>query len=352
MIKIGYNNSTKHIGSITHYEKPDRVNFCVDRLKKEFDEKYFINNNNPIDTNNLMKIIKTVHSQEYIERMKNFKSKSFVCRKCSEKNIFEEKKTIEEALEINNKCSRCKNELDLDNLYCYASIDTYYTYQTYQIALEAVGVVKNLLDLMISSNIKYTFGLIRPPGHHCNNDPNGFCVFNNVMIGAKYAQQLGFESVLILDVDFHHGDGTQKLIEDNPDPNISFISIHGYGEAVYPGTGGESILEKNILNIPLEMTPHPESRTYITDDYYQELLDSRVYPFINNINPELIIVSLGFDAHQDDPLEGMGISDLTYIYLTQKLKELGKPIMFVLEGGYNIKTISRMIPNMIKILQE
>lgn len=100
------------------------------------------------------------------------------------------------------------------------------------------------------------------------------------------------------------------------------------------------------------MTPHPESRTYITDDYYQELLDSRVYPFINNINPELIIVSLGFDAHQDDPLEGMGISDLTYIYLTQKLKELGKPVMFVLEGGYNIKTISRMIPNMIKILQE
>lgn len=88
-----------------------------------------------------MKIIKTIHSQEYIERMKNFKSKSFVCRKCSEK-IYLKKKTIEEALEINNKCSRCKNELDLDNLYCYASIDTYYTYQTYQIALEAVGVVK------------------------------------------------------------------------------------------------------------------------------------------------------------------------------------------------------------------
>ena len=351
MIKIGYNNSTKHYGSHTHYEKPDRVNFCVDRLKKEFDEKYFMNpNSNSIDINDLMKIIKLVHNQEYINRMKNFKSKSFICRNCSKKNMFREEKTFEEALEKKNICFICDTVLDFDNLFCYASIDTYYTYHTFQIALEAIGVVKNLLDLMISNDMKYTFGLIRPPGHHCNNDPNGFCVFNNVMIGAKYAQEIGFKSVLILDVDFHHGDGTQKLIEANPDPNISFVSIHGYGDVIYPGTGGESNLKQNILNIPLAMTPHLESRIYITDDYYQELLDSQVFPFINNIKPELIIVSLGFDAHKDDPLEGMAISDLTYIYLTLKLKQLNKPVMFVLEGGYNIKTIGRIIPKMIEIL--
>jgi len=352
MIKIGYNNSIKHFGSITHYEKPDRVNFCIDRLKKEFDEKYFLKpDSNLSDTNDLMKMVKLVHNQEYIEKMKNFKSKSFICRNCSKKNIFSEEKTFKDLLIIKNNCSVCNVMFDFDNLFCYASIDTYYTYHTFQIVLDAIGVIKNLLDLMISRNIKYTFSIIRPPGHHCNNDPNGFCVFNNVMIGAKYAQTIGFKSVLILDVDFHHGDGTQKLIETNPDPNISFVSIHGYGEAIYPGTGGESNLEKGILNIPLNMTPHLESRTYITDDYYQELLDSQVFPFINNFNPDLIIVSLGFDAHQDDPLEGMAISDLTYIYLTLKLKQLGKPVMFVLEGGYNIKTIGRIIPKMIEILE-
>ena len=170
------------------------------------------------------------------------------------------------------------------------------------------------------------------------------------MVGAKYAQKIGFSKVLILDVDFHHGDGTQQLIEANPDPNISFVSIHGYGEAIYPGTGKESNLGQGILNIPLVMTQHLESRSYITDDYYQELLDSQVFPFINNISPDLIIVSLGFDAHKDDPLEGMAISDLTYIYLTLKLKQLDKPVMFVLEGGYNIKTIGRVIPKIIEIL--
>ena len=150
MIKIGYNNSTKHYGSDTHYEKPDRVNFCVDRLKKEFDERYFVStDNNSTDINDLMKIIKLVHNQEYINRMKNFKSKSFICRNCSKKNMFREEKTFEEALGIKNNCTSCNAEFDFDNLFCYASIDTYYTYHTFQIALEAIGVVKNLLDLMI-----------------------------------------------------------------------------------------------------------------------------------------------------------------------------------------------------------
>lgn len=350
MIKIGYNNSTKHYGSTSHYEKPDRVNFCIDRLKKELYDKYFIQSNT-LDTEQLYNLAKKVHTEEYIDRMKKFKSKSFICRNCNKKNIFREEKTFEEALTNKHCCTNCDIVFNFDNLYCYATIDTYLTYYTFQIALEAFGVVKNLLDLMTLNDTKYTFSLIRPPGHHCNNDPNGFCVFNNVMIGTKYAQEIGFEKVLILDVDFHHGDGTQQLIEANPDPNISFVSIHGYGEAIYPGTGDKSNLEQNILNIPLNMTPHLESRTYITDDYYQEILDNQVFPFINNFNPDLVIVSLGFDAHQDDPLEGMNISDLTYVYLTLKLKQLGKPIMFVLEGGYNIKTIGRIIPKMIEILE-
>jgi acetoin utilization deacetylase AcuC-like enzyme len=119
----------------------------------------------------------------------------------------------------------------LNNIYCFTSIDTYYTPNTFDVALEAVGTIKRLLDwLWISSDsangCSYAFALVRPPGHHCANDPNGFCIFNNVFAGTKYAQSLGWKKVLILDVDFHHGDGTEKLIRAASDPNISFVSIH------------------------------------------------------------------------------------------------------------------------------
>lgn len=285
--------------------------------------------------------------------MKDFVSNIFICRNCGKKNTFREKKTFSQAILSKPNCIECNNKFDLDNLFCYASIDTYYTNDTFNIALEAIGVIKNLLDLMKLSSTKYSFALVRPPGHHCNNDPNGFCVFNNVFVGAKYAQNIGFEKVLILDVDFHHGDGTQKLIEANPtsNQNISFISIHGFGDSIYHGTGKVSNIESNILNIPLEMTPHIESRYYITDEYYQNILNSQVFPFISMFNPDLIMISLGFDAHKDDPLEGMAISDLTYLYIVLKLKQFDKPLMFVLEGGYNIKTIARIIPKMINILE-
>lgn len=352
MIKIGYNNSSKHFGSPTHYEKPDRVNFCVSRLKNELaDKDYFIHSQTNKNLIQLIQIAKLVHPDKYIEKMRDFESASFVCRNCKKKNLSKNYQTLNSFVISNEQCAHCSNPFNLDNVYCYATPDTFYTGYTFYVAMDAIGVVSDLLDTMISDNIKYTFALVRPPGHHCNNDPNGFCVFNNALIGAKYAQKLGFSKVLILDVDFHHGDGTQKLLEETPNPNISFVSIHGYGEGIYPGTGSYSNLEKNILNIPLEMSPYEESREYITDEFYKKILDSRVFPFIKEKNPDLIIVSLGFDAHQSDPLEGMNITDLTYIYLTLKLKEYGCQVMFLLEGGYNIKTIGRVIPQMVNILE-
>jgi acetoin utilization deacetylase AcuC-like enzyme len=352
MIKIGYNNSSKHFGSILHYEKPERVEFCVDVLKKEFSNEYFIKYDTNINKNDLLELVKLTHSNDYVERMKNFKSNIFICRNCNKKNTFAywNSNTFKEAIEKKSDCISCGEDLNFDNIYCFASIDTYYTYYTFDIALDAIGVVKNLLDLMINLSTKYSFALIRPPGHHCNNDPNGFCVFNNVYVGAIYAQKIGFEKVLILDVDFHHGDGTQQLIEANPNQNISFVSIHGFGEVIYPGTGDKSNLDSNILNIPLKMKKEFKSREYITDDYYNKILNTEVFPFVQNKNPDLIIVSLGFDAHKDDPLEGMNITDLTYLFLTSKLKQLNKPVMFVLEGGYNVKTIARIVPKMINIL--
>ena len=352
MYKIGYNNSSKHYGSSMHYEKPDRLEYCIGELAKSINQSNFIDQSK-LDIAKTLNLIQKIHSQEYLSKIQNFKSKVFICRICGKKNNSSTPITFSDFISSSKECVECCGQLNLDNLYCFVSIDTYYTAYTYQIALEGVGVVLALLDVInANSNIKSLFALIRPPGHHCNNDPNGFCIFNNVFIGAKYAQSLGWKKVLILDIDFHHGDGTQALIQADEDPDISFVSIHGYGDRIYPGTGKLSSLDDNILNIPLDIDLDIESRLYITDEYYQNILVTQVFPFVKEQNPDLIIISLGFDAHQDDPLEGMNITDETYLFVANELKKLSKPLLFVTEGGYNVKTIRRLVPKMLSLFEK
>lgn len=350
MIKIGYNNSSKHYGSVSHYEKPARTHFCIDNLKKKYNENYFVNI--PSDYKDMaLELIQQVHTKDYINQIKNYRTNTIICRNCDRQNRLKIRISLDDFMISRPNCSSCDVKFDYDNMYCYASVDTFYTRYTFDIALEGIIVLKVLLDQMKNNLVKYSFAIIRPPGHHCNNDPNGFCIFNNVYVGAKQAQKIGWNKVLILDVDFHHGDGTQGLVEADEDPDISFVSIHGYGERIYPGTGKLSSPDDNILNIPLNMNTEMQSRKYITDTYYQEILVNQVFPFINEQNPDLIIISLGFDAHQDDPLEGMNLTDKTYLFLSEQLKTFNKPLLYVTEGGYNIKTINRLISQMIRIYE-
>lgn len=368
MIKIGYNDSDKHFGSTSCFEKSDRINNCINNLKKILNENTFINpdkyfllegNKNKLDS---LELVNQVHSKKYIDSLINYKTTIFKCHNCMETIYSKEKVSFEQMINEYDKCHSCANKLNTDNIYCYITKDTCFTSFTFNIALEAISICKLLLDEMhmslefskqqetLDKQIKYAFALVRPPGHHCNNEPNGFCVFNNVFVATKYAQKLGWNKVLILDIDFHHGDGTQKLILESNNPNISFVSIHGYGDYIYPGTGKTSFVDKNILNIPLEIDLTEESREYIDDIFYQNIIETQVMPYIQQINPDMIIVSLGFDAHCDDPLEGLNISDSTYIFITEQLKNTNKNILFVTEGGYNVDTINRLIQKMIKIL--
>lgn len=359
MIRIGYNDGVEHKGSKDCFEKPDRLKYCISDLKKILlpetficSKKYSEMSLELIDM--IEKIALMAHTQEHINRIKNYSTNTFTCRDCGKKNYHDENMTFREYLKTLKACAKCGANLTCSNVYCFVSIDTYMTPQTYCITTENVNILRMLLDDLhtCADTNKYAFGLIRPPGHHCNNSPAGFCILNNVMIATKYALKLGWKKVLILDVDFHHGDGTQALLEAEENLSISFVSIHGYGECIYPGTGKKSISEKNILNIPLEMSVHLESREYITDDFYQYLINERVMPFIQEQNPELIIISLGFDAHADDPLEGTNITDETFLHITTKLKSLQIPLLFITEGGYNAKTIRRVVPKMIKILDD
>ncbi len=355
MYKIGFNNSSKHYGDLNHYEKPDRTHYCIDNLKSILKSEFFLTvfeeqSDYQKEKEFALDIIKQTHSENYLSQIQNFRTTFIICRNCNKQILRKTKKTFEDFITEYPNCPNCDGKITFDNTYCFASIDTYFTPYTFNIALEGVMVLLKLQREMKKNNLASSFAIIRPPGHHCNNDPNGFCVFNNVFIAANNAQKLGWNKVLILDVDFHHGDGTQQLLEKSDDPDISFVSIHGYGKNIYPGTGKNSNLDTNILNIPVAIEQNKKSREYVTDEYYQNiLLEKLAFPFIREQNPDFVIVSLGFDAHQDDPLEGLNITDETYIFLTNWLKNFNKPVLFVLEGGYNINTINRLITQMVSV---
>jgi len=156
-------------------------------------------------------------------------------------------------------------------------------------------------------------GLARAP-------TQGFCIFNNVAIGAIYASEK--YKVCILDIDLHHGNGTEDIVAYKD--NIIYISIHA--KKIYPGTGYESYA--NIYNFPLD--PGIDNKIYI------ETVD-KVFKIIESYRPDLILVSLGFDAHMDDPLSVFNIDLEPYKYVFEKLKEYWT--IFVLEGGYNLKVL-------------
>lgn len=206
------------------------------------------------------------------------------------------------------------------------------TNNTVDIILDAVLALKDSVDLLQSK--KYIYSLIRPPGHHCHDKPNGFCIINNAIIAAKYAQSQGYDKILILDWDYHHFDGTEKFLNET----ICGVSIHAFGPCIFPGTGHSRFNKPYLKNIPLYIESEYDFFKY-DDKYYLELFEDKVLPFILNHNPDLIIISNGLDAHRDDYIGGLNITNKFYINATKRLKELNKPLLYILEGGYNINVV-------------
>ena len=207
--------------------------------------------------------------------------------------------------------------------------DTHVSAGSFEAALLAAGGVCRGVDAVLSGSVDAAFCAVRPPGHHAERDrPMGFCLFNNVAVGARYAQRKhGVERVAILDWDVHHGNGTQHAFED--DPSVLFISLHQY--PFYPGTG--SRMEKGLgkgegftLNIP--MTAGSGESEYIA------AFQTIVLPQLKEFNPGLLMLSAGFDAHRDDPLADMNLTENSYARMTRMIGGIA-PIVSVLEGGYN-----------------
>ncbi|MEK6777483.1 MAG: histone deacetylase [bacterium] len=221
--------------------------------------------------------------------------------------------------------------------------DTVISTESYEEARLAAGGVLAAMDAVMDGKVSNAFCAVRPPGHHAERDhAMGFCLFNNVAVAARYAQKKhGLEKILIADWDVHHGNGTQNAFYD--DPSVLYFSIHQYPH--YPGTGsrnqaGEGEGAGFTLNHPLPAGSG--------DREYLDAFENLLAPAADQFKPDLILISAGFDAHKDDPLAGMQVTEKGFSGMTECLARLaGKHahgrIVSVLEGGYNLSALKKSV---------
>ncbi|MBI4400897.1 MAG: histone deacetylase [Nitrospirae bacterium] len=207
----------------------------------------------------------------------------------------------------------------------------------------AAGGALAAADAIMAGKVENAFCAVRPPGHHAERDrAMGFCLFNNVAIAARYLQRRhGVERVLIVDWDVHHGNGTQHTFSD--DPSVLFFSTHQY--PYYPGTGraterGEGKGEGTTINVPMSSGQG--------DEDYRDVFERVLVPATDAFRPDFVLISAGFDAHRDDPLAGMGLTEDGYATLSGIVAGIARRhsrgrILSCLEGGYNLNALSASV---------
>ncbi|MBI3020692.1 MAG: histone deacetylase [Candidatus Omnitrophica bacterium] len=221
--------------------------------------------------------------------------------------------------------------------------DTIASPGSWEAALRAVGAVTTAIDQLLDGSLNAAFCAVRPPGHHALADrATGFCLFNNVAIGARYAQRRHrLARILIVDWDVHHGNGTQAIFYD--DPSVFYFSTHQF--PFYPGTGARQEIGRGAgagwtLNVPL---PQGSGDAELLRAFQEELV-----PKALTFAPELVLISAGFDAHRDDPLAGLAATETGYAELTRIVRGIvdrscrGR-IVSVLEGGYDLRALGASV---------
>lgn len=296
MLPIIYSEAfLRHKTGSTHPEKPERLTAIVEALKSaSWASQLLWQLPNPVDEHRVLKMVKTVHSLEHLTLLKTIAASG-------------------------------GGAIDSD---------TPISPDSYNVALLAVSAWLDGVDTVITTG-KPAFVLARPPGHHATrNDAMGFCLLSNAAIAAHYAlTQPQIQRVAILDWDVHHGNGTQDLVESNP--QIAYCSLHQ--SPAYPGTGQASDrgLSENVLNLP--MSPHS------TIVEYQSAFNNAVIPFLKQFQPDLLIVSAGYDANELDPLARVDLQPQDYGLFTDYCLELTPKIVFGLEGGYHLQALAKSV---------
>jgi acetoin utilization deacetylase AcuC-like enzyme len=288
-----------------HPEKIDRVTAVIDNFKKidnkeliwkkptKFDQSFLIN----------------THSSEYIDLVSN----SFP-----------------------------------ENGLAFLDGDTVVSPGSKEATKDAVGSIITAIDGVQQKEFKNAFCAVRPPGHHAEKDKAmGFCIYNNVAVGANYLiEKYKYNKVAIIDFDVHHGNGTQNIFYDNK--KVLYISTHQY--PYYPGSGSEKETGEfnNILNIPLEAGTTAEQ--YL--NAYENVLKK-----LKEFKPEFLLFSAGFDAHIDDPLAQLRLSAEDFYHLTKRTLEVSKSlcngnVVSILEGGYDLKALQKSTQRHVDALIE
>jgi acetoin utilization deacetylase AcuC-like enzyme len=228
--------------------------------------------------------------------------------------------------------------IDADTILSHGSIDA---------ALRAAGAVVAGVDAVMSGKARSAFAAVRPPGHHATPEiPGGFCIFNNVAIGARHAQaRHGAAKVAILDFDVHHGQGTQAVVEI--DPSLFYGSSHQF--PLYPGTGqaSERGIDGNVANVPLR----PNSGSAQFRHAWGEI----ILPQLDRFAPELVIVSAGFDAHKADPLAQLSLETEDFAWITRELLAIADRhakgrFVSALEGGYDLDALADATAAHVRVL--
>ncbi len=300
---ITSNTSTNHLTGIGHPEQPDRVTAVIAKLKQN--KKLIWEKSTKFD----VKYLNITHSEDYISDVK----KSFP-----------------------------------NNGLKFLDGDTIISPGSKRATIDAVGSIISAIDGIENKKFNKAFCAVRPPGHHAEkNKAMGFCIYNNIAVGAKFLiNKYKYNKIAIIDFDVHHGNGTQDIFYENS--KVLYISTHQY--PYYPGTGNNNEKGKynNILNIPLPAGTNSDEYLNAYNYVIKKLIEFK---------PEFVMFSAGFDAHKDDPLAQLNLNSKDFYEITKRTilatQQFSKgKVVSILEGGYDLAALSESVNEHVNALLE